>query len=172
MFDRYFLVLLPGAFRLAVADSGRSRLRWAPGVVTVTLMAAVSLAAHHDWLAGNIARWELGNRALAAGVAVTDLEGGLEWNGWHFGHGKPVGAPAAPDAAAPGLPPHCLTLWFSRQHWPQITGRYALSFSEIEGTITVDREPYRRWLPPGRHEFFLIKCLHAPDHPSGTRARP
>jgi len=38
-----------------------------------------------------------------------------------------------------------------------VTGRYALSFTELAGHSTLDREPYTTWLPPGSHEFYLIK---------------
>jgi hypothetical protein len=40
-----------------------------------------------------------------------------------------------------------------------VTGRYALAFSVSPGTHCLDVEPYRLWLIPGEHHFFLI----APD---------
>jgi hypothetical protein len=152
LFDRYLLVLLPGALLIAgtAADTGPKyqTLRRSAAVSMLALSGLLSLALMHDWLAWNAARWELGRRALARGIPPEDIEGGFEWNGWH--------APVPARASSELVPPRNLALSHNRTLWPHLTGRFALSFSEVEGTHVWDTEPYHRWLLPGQRRFYLI----------------
>jgi hypothetical protein len=109
----------------------------------------------HDWLAWNSARWALGRRAVnERGIDPKDIEGGFEWNGWH----APV--PRRPDTPSQQKG---LVLHFTHDYFPHVTGRYALSYSEIPGTIVLDSEPYQEWLLHGQKKFFLLQAV-----PSGT----
>jgi hypothetical protein len=147
LYDRYFVVLLPGA--LAVAAAGPvSRWRWWAAVGMVGLMGLVSFALLHDLFAWNAARWEVGRRALARGLAPTDIEGGFEWDGWY--------AETAAVQEKP-RPPRGLTLEVNRRFFDHLTGRYALSYSPLPGTRTLDAEPYRLWLIPGEFSFYLVE---------------
>ena len=165
LYDRYLLFLLPGVLALAAAEppgapeaSSRSRLA---GVAAVVVLGAVSVGLMHDWLAWNAARWDLGRRAVAQGVDPRDIEGGVEWDAWYA---PPDGAPA-PDGSR-----RWPVLAFTREWFPAITGRYALSFSEVRGARRMDSEPYELWLLPGRREFFLIELPPLP--PQGARNLP
>jgi hypothetical protein len=161
LYDRYFLFLLPGALALVWGEGqeGRDapllRLRWCAALVVLVVLALVSVGLMHDWLAWNSARWELGRRAVASGVPPLDIEGGVEWDGWF----DSLDEPTAP------VPPSPLKLRFTKEWFPAIRGRYALSFSEEPGTRRIDAEPYDVWLPPGRRELFLIGLLRAPGAP-------
>ncbi len=139
LFDRYLIVLLPGALYLATdprpeACAART-MGWRPrrtaGLVTLAVFGLFSLGLLHDWLSWNAARWALGRRALERGIHASDIEGGFEWEGWYSG------------AQAP----------------PKPRGVWALSFSVRNGTQAVDREPYDLWLIPGQRDFYLLQQL-------------
>jgi hypothetical protein len=141
VFDRYLIVFMPGALLLACRgmflrypDLGHvenvtppSPRRKLLGFGTLVLFGLFSLGLLHDWLAWNSARWAVGRRALARGVAAQEIDGGFEWNSWHA-------------AASVG----------------HNTGRYALSFSILAGSKMLDQEPYRLWLIPGQRAFFFL----------------
>ena len=108
--------------------------------------------------------WPLSNHGI-----TVDFKG----NVWIGGNGAqagvaaeetlaPVGTKkAAPKAApTPGGPPlyhDSMVLKFTQDYFPHVTGRYALSFSEIPGTLVVDSEPYQEWLLPGQRKFLLLQ---------------
>jgi 4-amino-4-deoxy-L-arabinose transferase-like glycosyltransferase len=145
-FDRYLVVLLPGALLAAGAEEpGRFRSR--VGIAVVLLFSALSFGLMRDWLAWNSARWTLGRRAVAGGIPATDIEGGFEWDGWH----SPRAASRKHVRRDGGL-----MLRFTGGWFPRITGRYALAFSPPPGTVRLDAEAYRLWLPPTRSELLLV----------------
>jgi hypothetical protein len=148
LFDRYLIVLLPGALYSATAPDGERRVRWKLGLAALAMSALLALGMTHDWLAWNAARWELGRRALERGVAATDVEGGFEWNCWH----APV--PAFQDARKPA---RGLTLAFTTFLYSHVTGHFALSFSVRPDARVVDTEPYWLWLIPGKRAFYLLE---------------
>jgi hypothetical protein len=152
-YDRYLLFLLPGGLALATPRAPAGRAGRAAGAAALALLGLASVGLMHDWLAWNSARWELGRRAVERGVHPWEIEGGFEWDGWF--------APS-PLRRSRQQRPEGLTLPFTlRVLGSHIAGRYALSFSELKGTTTVDAEPYRLWLLPGPRRFYLLR-LPAP----------
>ncbi len=141
---------MPGALALAAGTPIRSR--WPLGLGALALFAACTVAWTHDWYAWNSARWALGHRALARGISVDDIEGGFEWDSWYT-----TGPVVASESEAPRWPSSGLTLPFNHWRHPHITGRYALSFSEVPETVVLDSQPYRLWLVPGGGRFLLLK---------------
>jgi hypothetical protein len=111
------------------------------------LFAVLSLALAHDFLAWNRSTWALGRRAMARGIAAEDIEGGFAWDGWF-----------APEAKhLEDQPPRGLTMPWAINHYPGVTGRYAVSFSALPNTRIVDEEPYRLWLIPGERRMYLVE---------------
>jgi hypothetical protein len=169
LYDRYFLFLLPGALALAWGEAAsRPQLfpsvRWPGGLVVLAVLAIVSVGWMHDWLAWNSARWELGRRAVEEGKHPLDIEGGVEWDAWY----------APPDDSSVGVrASRYPVLPFTKEWFPAIRGRYALSFSELPGTRRIDSEPYDVWLPPAHRQVILFEVLLAPDArkegPPGSR---
>ncbi|WP_422931423.1 ArnT family glycosyltransferase [Singulisphaera sp. PoT] len=154
LFDRYLIVLMPGA--LALTAGAARRARWTIGLAVLAISATFSVCLVHDWYAWNSARWDLGRRALARGISVDDIEGGFEWDSW-YAPGPVVASPFEPlSKFSPGL-----MLPFNHVRHPHITGRYALAFSQIPGTIVLDSEPYRLWLIPGKWHFLLLEQQEA-----------
>jgi hypothetical protein len=157
IFDRYLIVLMPGALYLATNPGAegvpeRASRCCTParalGLVVLAVLGLFSVGLLHDWLSWNSARWAVGQRALEQGLAASDIEGGFEWNGWYSPH--PVFARCREEHKG-------LMLWLTYCMYAHISGRYALSFSVPEGTRVVDREPYDLWLLPGRRDFYLIE---------------
>jgi Dolichyl-phosphate-mannose-protein mannosyltransferase len=149
LFDRYVLFFLPAALYVAAEKPSNSRSRLLPAMALLLGFGLVSVGLMHDWLAWNSARWALGRRAVhERGIDPKDIEGGFEWNGWH------APAPRRLDTASPQAG---LVLKFTQDYFPHVTGRYALSFSEMPGTVVVDSEPYPEWLSPGQKRFLLIQ---------------
>jgi len=90
LFDRYLLVFVPLIFVLVVTKETRSRYtpahRWR-GALSVTLVlvyAAVDVAATHDYLAWNRARWMATAKLMGAGISPHQIDGGYEFNGWYL----------------------------------------------------------------------------------------
>jgi 4-amino-4-deoxy-L-arabinose transferase-like glycosyltransferase len=152
-FDRYCLVLFPGALALAAGEVTRG---WRTGILGVILVLSglFSLASVHDFLTWNQALWQLGRRAVAQGIAPTDIEGGFAWNGWH--------APRASKDEESG-PRQGLVLWFTWDHFPHVTGRYAISFSKLNNVRVLDSENYHLWLIPGEQTMLFLE--HVPTKP-------
>jgi hypothetical protein len=145
-YDRYLLFLLPAALALICpADDLCGRQLLSAGAALV-LMWGFSDAIVHDWLAWNSALWTVGDRAVSRGTDPWDIEGGFEWDGAH--------APENPwqhFAEKPGF-----QLPMTRGHFPNVRGRFAISFT-TENHPVLDQESYTRWLPPGAAAMHLIK---------------
>jgi 4-amino-4-deoxy-L-arabinose transferase-like glycosyltransferase len=146
IFDRYFLVLVPGALSLAAPILKKGRVAWILGLSALTAYGLFSLALMHDWLAWNSARWELGQLAVDDGIPPDHIDGGFEWNGW---------------AETLKTDP--------RFHAGSRPRRYLLSFWEIPGMTTIASRSYVRWLVPGAHSFYLLQEPQAPVPPSESR---
>jgi hypothetical protein len=174
LWDRYLLPsVVLGALELMSNDHAApeptvsGRWGWAAALGLLAVSAGTSVVLMHDWLADNAAMWELGRRALARGVDPADVEGGMEWNGWHqSADSLPQGRSWRELFAILAIkrkagPPKGLTLESTRVWFPHVSGRYALSFSPLEGTQIVDSEPYVAWLSPGERRVYLLEWKSA-----------
>ena len=152
IYDRYFLILLPGVMAaIATRADILAPRRWI-GWLGLAAMAIFSIALMHDWLSWNEARWSLGKKAVASGIHPWEIEGGLEWNGWY--------APAT----QPDLPPargtsETLLTYNAALKFFHVIGRYSLSSDRLADTVVRDRWPYAVWLPPGRRFFLLVESV-------------
>jgi 4-amino-4-deoxy-L-arabinose transferase-like glycosyltransferase len=152
LFDRYYLPVIPAALALAASPEECRPLRmwrWAVGFLALGAVAAFSVAFTHDWLSWASARWQLGEQAVhERHIDPSAIEGGLEWDGWN----SPDRRHRRNDSQ-----PARLTLPSTRVLFPQVTGEYALSFSELPETVTIAEQPYVQWLLPGNHHFYLLR---------------
>ena len=90
LFDRYLLMFVPVIFVLVVTK--KTRLRYTPiprwrGALSLTLVliyAAVDVAATHDYLAWNRARWMATTKLMDEGISPHQIDGGYEFNGWYL----------------------------------------------------------------------------------------
>jgi hypothetical protein len=147
--DRYLLFFLPGTLALAGQANLSTGWQWFTRLVILGTLAFFSIALTHDYFAWNCSRWSLGRRALAHGVAPSEIEGGLEWNAWFAPRDRGPGQESL-DAG--------LALPFTRLAFPHVTGRYGISFSVLPGTRIADSQPYTLWLCPGAHTLYLLEA--------------
>jgi 4-amino-4-deoxy-L-arabinose transferase-like glycosyltransferase len=90
LFDRYLLVFVPVIFVLVVTKETPSeympahRSRGALSLTLVLVYAAVNVAATHDYLAWNRARWMATAKLMDAGISPHQIDGGYEFNGWYL----------------------------------------------------------------------------------------
>lgn len=82
-FDRYYLPLVP--FVIMGGMHLLTRSDWSRPLFFSLLVALglYSVIGTYNYLAWNDARWTLGRRMVAQGIAPEDINGGYEWNGWH-----------------------------------------------------------------------------------------
>jgi len=147
LYDRYLLVFLPGLIAVA-GGTLESAAAWAwPAAVTwMAGSAALSVALVHDWYSWNVARWQLGERAVQElHIHPRRIEGGFEWDGMHNQVTGDVPIPA------PRLALKEVHFWF-----PMVTGEYAISFTPLKNSVVIDREPYHLWLG-GAHDMLLLE---------------
>ena len=169
VYDRYTIVLLPCLVLRMIPrrepGPGMSP-RWRFGMVALGLLVAGSISLMHDWLTWNAARWELGRRAIARGVDPEDIEGGLEWNGWHA---SKIRIPTGIET-----PSKNLTIGFTRDIFPNVRGHYAFDIPGLgwglppslrPDTITLDEVDYKLWLKPNMQRMGVVKLKEsiAPD---------
>jgi hypothetical protein len=166
IYDRYFVVLLPGALA-AIGLRGRVPLRRrAVGWLALIAMAALSIGLMHDWLSWNEARWALGRKAVQNGIHPWWIDGGLEWNGWYARATQPDLPPAPKESPGPTVP----QTYNYDLHFFDVIGHYALASEVPAGARARGRQSYSLWLPPRQQEFFLIEYTDT-EAPAGERTR-
>lgn len=135
-YDRYLLLLVPLLPGLIGSYFGREPVagQGSPGPsLRLTGLAALlacgfSVAATHDYLAWNRARWVALRGLLQDGVQPRSIDGGYEFNGWFLF--DPAYAPV------PG-----------KSWWWVDRDDYIVSFSPIRGYRELRSVPFSPWLP-------------------------
>ena len=161
-YDRYLVILFPGAACLVAARCDETKLFWKAGMAAIVLYGLVSIGLAHDWLAWNSARWKLGREAMAQGVQPADIEGGFEWNGW-FGFADPNRPLPARNFRVLLTDNSTLALPFTRAFFPQVTGRFALAFTQPPNSSVVASNRYSVWLGSSPKDFLLVRHLEVKE---------
>lgn len=147
-FDRYLVpgiaLLVPGlvlalGLRLGLTISeqpGKTAMMvsWS----MAALMGCVSILATRDYLAWNVARWELLARAESRGLVASQIDGGYEYNGVRN---------YDPDYQFSA----------ERSWWWVGDDRHVVAFGPIAGHVERDRQAFVRLLPPGNGEILLLE---------------
>jgi hypothetical protein len=83
-FDRYCLPAFP--FFCLLISPGESSLKKAPKIAGIPLIVMLfySIAGSRDYFACNRIRWEIARNLLDKNVAPSQIDGGLEFNGWYL----------------------------------------------------------------------------------------
>ena len=128
LIDRYLLVFVPFLL-LFLATVYREYTK--AGIALLGLLSLFSVAATHDYLAWNRARWQVLGQLHDRGATPLRTDGGFEYNGWNN---------AVPTSQrVPGLK----SWWFVRDD------EWVVSFDPLEGYIPETVAEWPRWLPPG-----------------------
>ena len=102
---------------------------------SIALLAYFSVAATHDYLSWNRARWQVLNQLTSTGVPTSKIYGGAEFITWyHFSNEN-------------------------KKFWEEVTPVYAL-VAEVKPEYKVVKQvSYSRWLP-GKGNLYLIYNKH------------
>jgi 4-amino-4-deoxy-L-arabinose transferase-like glycosyltransferase len=140
-YDRYVLLLVPlMTTALCAGETGAGAgqcARWRVGAAGLLLagFAVFSVAATHDHLAWNRARWEaLDHLMQAEHVSPDRISGGFEFNGAYTYNPK---EPMKPWR------------WVVRDD-------YIVAFRPLPKTQVYSTWPYERWLPPMRDQIYVL----------------
>jgi hypothetical protein len=141
-YDRYLIALLP-ALLAAMCAAARPRIppRFLTGAAILLCAGtlAFSVAATHDYLAWNRARWSaLDMLTKERGIPPTVIDGGFEFNGWHL-HRRDY-------RPRPG-----------KSWWWVEDDLYMVAMGPVEGYQTIDHRPFVRWLPARRDEILILR---------------
>jgi hypothetical protein len=140
VFTRYLLPAIP-LISIIVLRSPE-QLRWVRSVIALGVLAFVSVAITANALAFDAARWNLAADLVKSGIPATNIDAGLEWNGYHWQ------GPYRPDWVTPlsersGDGSQCRVLSAT-----PLAGREALSSGE-----------YRTFALLGHSRIFVYDCL-------------
>jgi hypothetical protein len=136
IFDRYYEPALIGCLIWLSAGSVNlaETTRRMKGALTFILLffAVFSVAGVHDLFAWNHSRWALFQRAVSRGVAISEIDGGYELNGWFaFEEGRP-------NAVSPGC--GLVQPWYCGHR------SYQIVMGAGNDAVVVDSEPVRSWM--------------------------
>jgi hypothetical protein len=144
-YDRYLIFLLPSLMMLAsVATTNNSNWNLGYGAISIALILMLlygvfTIGATHDYLSWNRVRWQaLHNLMQENQISPNHINGGFEFNGWYLYDSKYK------------YKPEKTWQWFDRDD-------YIVSFKLVTGYEEVKRYPFRRWLPWGEGNIFLLK---------------
>jgi len=140
-FDRYFVPIFPMVLVAGVWGAEARVEGWgvraisAIAFVGIVLQAGFSVAATHDYLAWNRARWEALDALMSVdGVPLAQIDGGFEFNGW-YRYGSPT---------PPGKRP-----------WVE-DDRYIVTLGPVPGYRTFRVGSYPRWTAAGDGKIFVL----------------
>ena len=144
-YDRYLIFLLPLLMMLAsVATTNNSNWNLGYGAISIALILMLlygvfTIGATHDYLSWNRTRWQaLHNLMQENQIPPNHINGGFEFNGWYLYDSKYK------------YKPERNWQWFDSDD-------YIVSFKLVTGYEEVKRYPFRRWLPWGEGNIFLLK---------------
>jgi len=148
--DRYFIPLFP---LLLVAGVWNGRAPGIPpwlcrtihgiAIAAAALLCWFSVAATHDYLAWNRARWQaLYQLTDLEHVPPTQIDGGFEFNGSRLFGGR---------RNVPG-----------KAWWWVEDDLYMVTLGPMPGYHTLRTYPYWRWLPPGRGRHDVVVLVRDP----------
>ncbi|MFH1610679.1 MAG: glycosyltransferase family 39 protein [Patescibacteria group bacterium] len=131
-FDRYLLLILPCI--LLFFGWVLTTFKWSQSVLIFLLvpLCLYSYVGTYNYLAWNKSRWKVGNKFLSQGIAVQEIEGGYEWDGWHL-YKKTIYKSLGDFT--PNWSP-----WYVKDLFSGHNMKYIISFSELGGYKVIDKQ--------------------------------
>ena len=139
-FDRYYFQLLPfiGICLFAGGAISFSKKAFCLSSVLLLGFALFSIAATHDYLAWNKARWAALNELVKEqNISPHFIDGGFEFNGWY--------RPGERDYES------------GRSWWWVDKDDYVVTFGDFPGFGKFKAVPFIRYLPPGVDSIYVLK---------------
>lgn len=141
-FDRYLipaLVFLTAFFAVTrMPEESPRPWQYAIALLLIAGSAYYSVAGTRDYLTWNRTRWIALNDLQRAHVPADKIDGGFEFNGWHFYNPEYWPLP-------------------SKSFWWVVDDEYLLCFGEMTGYEKFKEYDYARWLPPSRGTLLVLK---------------
>jgi len=158
LFDRHLLFCLPPLMVVVTLAAGEGkgaeerpggRLASCGAALLAALWGFFAVAATHDHLAWNRARWEaLDWLEEEKGASAREIDGGFEYNAARLFNPNYV--------PKPGKSP-----------WWVEDDRYAICLGPMEGRRVLKTLPFGRWAPPGEGKVLVLESVGAPaDRPA------
>lgn len=142
-FDRYFIFLVPMIIIVLVANYGyapelKSKWKLTVFAVPFIIISFFSIAATHDYLSWNRARWKaLDYLTKEKNILPTQIDGGFEFNLW--------------NAAGPFRPVEDSISW-----WCVTDDEYLISFGKLANYKTLRKFEYSSMLPGSDNNIYLL----------------
>jgi hypothetical protein len=166
--DRYLLPLMPIAliFLLRAHQERFSSKMPVISWVVLGIFSAFSILGTHDWIANHRARLAAVHEVEAAGIPVSKIEAGYEFDGTTqidlrgVVFDPRVTYPAWIDITPyrpSGLPPHCEYLF--NEHTPAIHPELFLAYQQVQclEPSRYGEVSYRTWLPPFHRSILILQ---------------
>lgn len=145
LFDRYLLIFLPLVVLLIASakhyQTNAQKTRNVVPIVLITLYAAFSVGATHDYLDWNRTRWiALHDLVNVNKISPQKIDGGYEFNGWLLYDKKYKQSP--------------MKSW-----WWVVDDEYVLASGPLPGYMEVKRYPVNRWLKLTAADIIVLRRI-------------
>ncbi|MBD0346976.1 MAG: hypothetical protein ICV63_19555 [Coleofasciculus sp. Co-bin14] len=108
-------------------------------IVMMLLCLGFTIGATHDYLSWNRVRWQaLGDLIQEEGISPNRIDGGYEFNGLYLFDIKYKPSP-------------------NKSWWWVDRDDYIVSFGPLPGYDEMKRYPFRRWVPFGQGNIFILQ---------------
>jgi len=140
-----------------------------PAVLTLALYGAFSVAATHDYLSWNRARWKaLTDLMLEQHVTPEHIDGGFEFNAWYlYSRSYTNELFSLADKLAQnraGLDVKVGTQPARNKSWWWVYGDdFVVTLGPVPGFTELKRYHFPRWLPPGEGSILVLRRTPVPD---------
>jgi hypothetical protein len=145
IFDRYMIFLIPFMVVLLFGrgiglGGGGTRVPVYTAVVALLVFASFDVAATHDYLSWNRARWRaLDHLTGQMAVPKNKIDGGYEFNGWYLYD-----------------PKQPIEYGGKKSWWWVDEDDYIVAFGTLAEYDSLTTFPYDRWLPPGKGQIYIL----------------
>jgi len=164
--DRYVLCLMPLAIiisTLLYQDYVSQNLPWLCAV-TIAIYGVLAIAGTHDWFAWQRARISAINEVRATGVPRTEIQGGLEYDGWtQIEDGGHINQPLLeippgsfdPRPQIPQVAEDCRVSF--ALYTPTVHPKYSVVFGPKWCLSPTEFPPisFQAWIPPFRRTIYV-----------------
>jgi hypothetical protein len=155
LWDRYLLPLLPAVVLLVLATGRQRPGAWKGGLAALAGMALVAVLYVGNSASFSAASWHASERLVAAGYPPTEVDGSLEWVGYHY-HG--VAGGTVPGGAF-SRAPLSIHIWqFPRSGNCAMVSQRRLGEPWLK---YLGSQPYRTSFGLGERRLWLYRNEHA-----------
>lgn len=144
-YDRYLIPVVVCIAPIVASRGTRIGARAATANLVTCVLILVTLVGIQDWMAQRNAAWGRLEELAGSGVPMEKIDGGFEWDTYHFGESE---APPARRQSAS---------WWLSEYAPSIDPEWALGLDAREGYEVVEKVEWRSWTRGG--EMYLMKRL-------------